>query len=402
MAPHAADIDTSPVTATDDQVPSSKLAAAGISPNKTEATPLIKPLNYGGSLDEYPSFDVTSVIGREFPTASILEILKDDAKIRVLRNHGYVINHTDAISGEMERLNMTQTALERGVVFFRNQNDLTFEDQKTLGQKLGELTGKPDTSKLHRHALLNGQRGIAVDGNGNKLDDEISVISSEQLRKFYKERFSPHAKRTASEGWHADITFEHVPSDYAILQIKTLPEDAGGDTLWASGYEVYDRLSPTWQRIADGLTATHYAPGFLDVKNDHGVGLIDETEVLLTTEVWISKQNIVRTKPVTGWKSIFGAGQQINKGWINDVTERESNLIKDYFLELIAQNHDLQVRFKWNKNDVAIWDNRSVFHTATNDSDGKRQGNRVVSIGEKPYFDPNSASRQEALTARSG
>ena len=74
------------------------------------------------------------------------------------------------------------------------------------------------------------------------------------------------------------------------------------------------------------------------------------------------------------WKSIFGAGQQINKGWINDVTERESNLIKDYckgnlrthydenttnigsVLELIAQNHDLQVRFKWNKNDVAIWD----------------------------------------------
>jgi hypothetical protein len=84
MAPPAADIDTSPITATDHQAPSPKLAAAGISPNKTEATPLIKPLNYGGSLDEYPSFDVTSVIGREFPTASILEILKDDAKIRDL------------------------------------------------------------------------------------------------------------------------------------------------------------------------------------------------------------------------------------------------------------------------------------------------------------------------------
>jgi hypothetical protein len=31
------------------------------------------------------------------------------------------------------------------------------------------------------------------------------------------------------------------------------------------------------------------------------------------------------------------------------------------------------------------------------DYDGKRQGNRVVSIGEKPYFDPNSVSRREAL-----
>jgi alpha-ketoglutarate-dependent taurine dioxygenase len=42
------------------------------------------------------------------------------------------------------------------------------------------------------------------------------------------------------------------------LKIHTLPDDVGGDTLWASGYEVYDRLSPTWQKIADGLTATHY------------------------------------------------------------------------------------------------------------------------------------------------
>ena len=40
---------------------------------------------------------------------------------------------------------------------------------------------------------------------------------------------------------------------------------------------------------------------------------------------------------------------------------------------------------------------RSVFHTWTNDYVGSRQGNRVVSIGEKPYFDTNSVSRREAL-----
>jgi alpha-ketoglutarate-dependent taurine dioxygenase len=61
-------------------------------------------------------------------------------------------------------------------------------------------------------------------------------------------------KRTNCES----ITFENIPSDYAILKIHTLPDDVGGDTLWASGFEVYDRLSPTWQKIADGLTATHY------------------------------------------------------------------------------------------------------------------------------------------------
>jgi hypothetical protein len=91
---------------------------------------------------------------------------------------------------------------QRGVVFFRNQ-DLNIEDQKLLGQKLGDLTGKPETSKLHRHALANSKRGIAVDANG-KLDDEVSVISSEQNRKFYKDRFTANSKRLASHGWHAE------------------------------------------------------------------------------------------------------------------------------------------------------------------------------------------------------
>lgn len=91
-----------------------------------------------------------------------------------------------------------------GVLFFRNQ-DLTIEDQKLLGQKLGELTGKPETSKLHRHALANSKRGIAVDENG-RLDDEVSVISSEQNRRFYADRYSHLSKKLASQGWHA----EHV------------------------------------------------------------------------------------------------------------------------------------------------------------------------------------------------
>jgi hypothetical protein len=48
---------------------------------------------------------------------------------------------------------------------------------------------------------------------------------------------------------------------------------------------------------------------------------------------------------------------------------------------------------------VAIWDNRSVFHTATFDYDGQgdRFGNRAVGLGERPYLDPSSVSRRTAL-----
>jgi alpha-ketoglutarate-dependent taurine dioxygenase len=44
--------------------------------------------------------------------------------------------------------------------------------------------------------------------------------------------------RRGELGWHSDISFEPMPSDYSILKIHTLPlidgQITGGDTLWAS------------------------------------------------------------------------------------------------------------------------------------------------------------------------
>jgi alpha-ketoglutarate-dependent taurine dioxygenase len=52
-------------------------------------------------------------------------------------------------------------------------------------------------------------------------------------------------------------------------------------------------------------------------------------------------------------------------------------------------------------NDLAIWDNRSVYYGATPDyinlGLGERTGQRAVSLGEIPYLDPGSKSRRESL-----
>lgn len=75
-------------------------------------------------------------------------------------------------------------------------------------------------------------------------------------------------------------------------------------------------------------------------------------------------------------------------------------MLLDWFKQLLKDNHDLQVRFRWeNTNDIAIWDNRCTFHCATFDFQGlgDRSGSRAVCIGEKPFLDPNSLSRSEAL-----
>lgn len=147
------------------------------------------------------------------------------------------------------------TISRRGVIFFRRQDELDNERMKVLAQRLGELAGKPSTSKLHIHPVVNSGRSL-----GGR-DDEISVISSEQVKQIYADRFSSNKKQSQKRLWHSDITFEPVPADYTILRLTELP-DTGGDTLWASGLEVYDRLSPAYQKFLESLTATYAQPMF--------------------------------------------------------------------------------------------------------------------------------------------
>lgn len=111
---------------------------------------------------------------------------------------------------------------QRGVVFFRKQDDVTNDIQKELVQRLGELTGKPSTSKLHIHPVSNAARG-------DDSDNEISVISSVRAKKLYIQRLLNLKKsQSAKSQWHSDITFEPVPSDYALLRLTELPESGGG------------------------------------------------------------------------------------------------------------------------------------------------------------------------------
>jgi alpha-ketoglutarate-dependent taurine dioxygenase len=98
---------------------------------------------------------------------------------------------------------------------------VTDEVQKELVQRLGELSGKPPTSKLHIHPVMNAGRGATK-------DDEISVISSVLAKKIYSDRFAGGKKQSQKSQWHSDITFEPVPSDYALLRLTELPQTGGG------------------------------------------------------------------------------------------------------------------------------------------------------------------------------
>jgi alpha-ketoglutarate-dependent taurine dioxygenase len=150
------------------------------------------------------------------------------------------------------------------------------------------------------------------------------------------------------------------------------------------------------------LTATYAQPGFNKAA--------EENKFEIYTQARGAPENVgdkleavhpvIRTNPVTGWKSVFAVGHHVQK--INELTPEESKRALEWFVQLIVENHDLQVRHRWqNVNDLAIWDNRSVYHSATYDYQhlglGPRTGQRAVSLGERPYLDPQSKSRWEAL-----
>ncbi|KAG9245897.1 alpha-ketoglutarate-dependent taurine dioxygenase [Calycina marina] len=334
--------------------------------NVESQTRCLKPMVNSGSLDKFTNRDLTPIIGREFEGLQVRELLKADEQLIK---------------------DLAVTVSERGVVFLRDQ-DVTPQEMKTLCERITQAAGSPESSSLHVHPLTE---------NGSELGDQISVISSEKQKKGggLTHQLSD-VSRFASAGWHADITFEPVPSDYAMLKIHTLPA-TGGDTLWASGYEIYDRLSPAMQSFLEGLTATHDAKFFLEEATRLGNPLRDgmRGSPLNHGSSLQATHPVIRTNPVTGWKSVF-----VNKGFtkrINGVTKDESDLLLQYLINLVTQNHDAQVRFKWNKNDLAIWDNRSNWHCATYDYEAARAGDRVCSLGEAPFLDLASMGRREAL-----
>ncbi|KKA27271.1 hypothetical protein TD95_004095, partial [Thielaviopsis punctulata] len=290
-----------------------------------------EPLRLSGALDKYEAFDVTPIIGREYVNVDLAELLNAPNSDELLRDLAITIS-------------------QRGVVFFRKQDNLTNDLQKQLVQRLGELTGKPENSKLHIHPIHNSI-------SGDDVDNQISVISSAQAKKLgLALGLNQNNTQSLRKQWHSDITFEPVPSDYTLLRMTQLPVTGGVK----NNFPIYTAERGAPENVGELLEAVH---------------------------------PVIRTNPVTGWKSVFAVGSHV--AHINGLTSEESRHFLDWFVQLVVENHDLQVRHKWhNVNDVAIWDNRSVYHAATPDyvfqGLGERSGSRTVGLGERPYLDLQS------------
>lgn len=103
-----------------------------------------QPLRNSGSIDHLAYVDVSPIIGREYPTAKLSEMLH-------------------APNADEQLRDLAITICERGVVFFRApQDDLTVAEQKTITDLLGSLTGRPEGHGLHVHPLYRDANNVPM------------------------------------------------------------------------------------------------------------------------------------------------------------------------------------------------------------------------------------------------
>ncbi|KAL8713073.1 MAG: hypothetical protein Q9220_002933 [cf. Caloplaca sp. 1 TL-2023] len=273
---------------------------------------------------------------------------------------------TDAQKNDLARLISI-----RGVVFFRGQTDFDIDAQRHLGAYFG---------KLHKHATTSVPRKPGL--------EDVHVVFTDKNAKDQRAVFSPTFL------WHSDVTYEVQPPSYTSLKVLNgPPRGGGGDTLWSSQYAAYDLLSAPMQTYLESLSALHSAQ--IQADGSHALNRPVRRDPIVT------KHPLIRTHPVTGWKSLF-----FNPGFVTGIVgipKAESDAIIAYLNEIIATTQEIHARFQWQKNDVAFWDNRICNHSASYGfAPHLRHAVRVACHAERPVFDPNGKSQEEELGSRYG
>ena len=235
--------------------------------------------------------------------------------------------------------------LDNQVLFFQNQNEILPEIHLKLGKLFGEL---------HVHPAAPSMPG-------------------------YPEIFEIHAHKNSKvangEFWHSDVSCDIEPPLGTMLQLHILPE-TGGDTMFSDMYSAYNELSDKYKILLDGLIAIHESEHLYSGRyEDRGVNRDN-------IKTPVANHPLIRTHPITGKKAIY-VNRTFTTG-IEGMNKNESSSILEFLFEH-CEHVNFQIRYRWNKNDMAFWDNRCTMHRAIWDYWPKdRKGRRDTIKGDKP------------------
>jgi len=186
--------------------------------------------------------------------------------------------------------------------------------------------------------------------------------------------------------WHTDATWREIPPMGCVLHCVECPE-VGGDTMWANMAVAYANLQDHIKHQIAALRARH------SIEASFGAAMPIEKRLALKNQYPDAEHPVVRTHPETGEKSLFVNGftthftnfhTKENVRFGQDANPGASDLLR----YLISQAYipEYQVRWRWKKNSVAIWDNRCTQHYAVMDYPPcHRKMERAGIVGDKPF-----------------
>ena len=219
--------------------------------------------------------------------------------------------------------------IKHQVIFFRDQ-DISPETHLKLAESLGDIDpGHP----VYPH--VEGYQSIVL------LKNDAHT-------------------RPDTNDWHKDLTFKANPPFASILHGVSVPQ-VGGDTLWASMSAAYESLSDGWKEHLEGLEAIHDMGTFRnDYYKDGGIESVNNA----LKKVGSAVHKVIETHPISGLKYL-----NVNQSFTRNIVN-ESQGPSDHILQFLFQHitkPEFQIRFHWENNSIAIWDNRITQHYAVCD-----------------------------------
>jgi len=232
--------------------------------------------------------------------------------------------------------------IEHLVLFFRDQ-ELSPQGHIALAKTFGTLA---DPHPVYPH-VTGFDRVVLLENDGDRPAD--------------------------TDEWHSDLTFQRKPPFLSILYAVEVPE-TGGDTLWSNMYAAFDALPTELQQLVSRLSAVHDMGAF---RNNYlgDSGNVDALNAAMST-VGSAVHPVAPRHPVTGKRLVF-----VNRSFTQQVVgmlKSQSDRLLQYLFGHL-ENTNFQVRFRWRKGSVAMWDNRSTQHFAVGDyAPAYRRMHRVI------------------------
>ena len=193
---------------------------------------------------------------------------------------------------------------------------------------------------------------------------ELTVHPVDQVAQTPKgvTTISDTATRPPAEfDWHTDLSWTSAPPRWGFLHAVEIPA-TGGDTLWASGFAMYERLGDRVRRFCEQRHAIHRPSQQLisSVRRHRG----DEIAIELLRRYPPVAHPLVRRHPVNGRPVLWLSPLYMTQ--IEAMSSADSAALLDVMHRGI-EDPDVQVRWRWREGDVAIWDERSTVHRALGD-----------------------------------